>query len=105
MTLRRANSKTSAGAYLDPVDEFRCGNIRLVAESVVGLKVAVGAVLELDPDEVTVFRGRSATKLEGKSRSVVRYRHCVNRLKALSEIIRTDTGKLRALLGHLKHVE
>jgi hypothetical protein len=68
--LRRANSKTSVGAYLDPVDEFRCRNVILVTEGVIGLEGAVSAVLELDPDEVTVFRGRSATELKGKSRGV-----------------------------------
>jgi len=81
--LKIANSKPSAVAYLDPVDEFRRSNIILVAQNVVGLEVAVGAVLELDPDEVTVFRGRSATELEGKSRSVVRCSPRVNRLDAL----------------------
>jgi len=54
-----------------------------VAESVVGLEVAAGTVLELDPDEVAVFRGRSATELEGKSRSVARCSPCVIRLDAL----------------------
>jgi len=42
-----------------------------VAERVEGLEVVVGAVLELDPQEVTVLRGRSTTELEGKGRSIV----------------------------------
>lgn len=42
-----------------------------MAKSVVGLEVVVGAVLELEPQEVTVLRGRSAAELEGKSRGIV----------------------------------
>lgn len=75
-----------------------------MAESVVGLK-ALSAVLELDPDEVTVFGGRSATELKGESRSVIGCRIMSIEAMLKSKIILTDTSQLRVLLDHLKHVE
>lgn len=42
-----------------------------MAESVVGLEVVVGSVLELDPQEVTVLRSRSTVELKGDGRSKV----------------------------------
>lgn len=92
-------------AYLDPVDEFSCGNVRLVAESMVGLEGAIGAVLKLDPDEVAIFGGRSATELESKSRGVVGCMSTSMDAVRSSKIIRTDTSKFGVLLGHLEHVE
>ena len=59
------------GTHLDPVNELGDRDVRLVAESVVGLEVVVGAVLELDPQEVTVLRRGSAADLKGDGRSVV----------------------------------
>ena len=58
-------------AHLRPVEEFRERDVSLVAERMEGLEVVVCAVLELDPQEVTVLRGRATTELEGKSRSIV----------------------------------
>jgi hypothetical protein len=57
-------AQAPAAAYLDPVDdsEFRCSDIILVADNMVGLEFAVGAVPELDPDEVTVFRPSSEAR-------------------------------------------
>ena len=42
--------------HLDPVNELVDRDVHLVAQSVVGLEVVLGAVLELDPQEVTVLR-------------------------------------------------
>lgn len=42
-----------------------------MAENVVGLEVVVGAVLELDPQEVTVLRRRSTAELKGEGRGEV----------------------------------
>jgi len=59
-----------------------------VAESVVGLEVVVGAVLELDPQEVTVLRRGSAADLKSDGRSVV-----------------GDASKSGVLLDELEQVE
>jgi hypothetical protein len=42
-----------------------------VAESVVGLEVVVGTVLELEPQESTVLGRGSAAELKGEGRNVV----------------------------------
>jgi hypothetical protein len=59
------------GVILDLVNELGDRDVCLVAKSVVGLEVVVGAVLELDPQEVTVLRRGSAADLKGGGRSVV----------------------------------
>ena len=57
--------------HLAPVDELGERDVRLVAEGVVGLEVVVGAVFELDPQEVTVLRRGSAEQLESEGRDIV----------------------------------
>ena len=57
--------------HLAPVDELGERDVRLVAEGVVGLEVVVGAVFELDPQEVTVLRRGSAEQLESEGGDIV----------------------------------
>ena len=56
---------------LGPVDGLGKRDVCLVAEGVVGLEVVVGAVFELDPQEVTVLRRGSAEQLESEGRDIV----------------------------------
>jgi len=78
----------SDGVVLKTVNELGERDVRLVAERVVGLEIVVGAVLEFDPQEVTVLRRGSAAELKGEGRNEV-----------------GDTSKFWVRLVHLEHVE
>jgi hypothetical protein len=75
-----------------------------VAKSVVGLEVVVGAVLELDPQEVTVLRRGSAADLKGGGRSVVAWMSVTSQYPWSYIYIRglTDGSKFGILLDKLE---
>jgi hypothetical protein len=67
--LRRVIHKSNSD--LGPINELGDGNIVLVAEGMYNLKVAIGAVHELESQKVPSVRRGSAAKFDGKSGGVV----------------------------------
>lgn len=64
-----------------------------------------GAVLELEPNEVTRFRGRTATQLDSESRRVVGFGYGKLVEKQLLKRVRTDGLELGMIFDDLKLVK
>ena len=58
-------------AYLALVDELSKGNVSMMPENVADFKVAVGAVLELEPEKIAAVRWRSTSQFNSKCRSII----------------------------------
>jgi hypothetical protein len=54
------------GDYLALVDELGQGDISTMPEHMMSFEIAIGAVLELESEEIAAVRWRSATQLDGK---------------------------------------
>jgi hypothetical protein len=95
----------SSETNLNPVHEFGERDVSLLSEDIKSLVIIAGSVLKPEAEEVTVFRRSTSPELNSEERRVVGFNRCEQVHPDTNKHALTNSGKLRVLVGNIKHME